>query len=291
MYIGIGGYLPLIPRKVKGKQIMKIKRQMKKILATTMAFALALSGAFMLGITSNAQEYTNDTTGRTITVEDSVNFNIPEATLYAGTDFKELNHANLDTDYCNTSFWIYNTLEEARERDISKAISSYRGVTVEEGKDYYLNVSVSAGDNTGDTFVIGNHYFGTNTTSFSCTNGEIVEVNLKSPHTESGFTGLTDTVSYSGIVIVKVTGKANPSAIVPSEPQAETPAEVVEEAPAVEPQVEATPVAETEAPAQETVKATNTAPKTGDTLPILPFVVIGLGTVIGSGVILTKRFS
>lgn len=267
-----------------------MKLKMKKIVATVTALALSLTGAITLGITSNAQTYTNNNTGQMVTVEDSVNFNIPEASLYAGTDFKELNHANLDTDYCNTAFWVYNTLDEARERDISKAISSYRGVTIEEGKDYYLNVGVSAGDNTGDTFVIGNHYFGTNTTSFTCTNGEIVEVNLNAPHTETGFTGLTDTVSYSGTVIVKVTGKANPNAVAPAQ---ETPAvdtSAVESAP-VEAVAEPTPEAteETPAPAQ-TVKAENTAPKTGDTLPIVPFVLMGLSVVAGSVVVLQKRY-
>ena len=272
-----------------------MKTKMKKIVATVTALALSLTGAITLGITSNAQSYTNDNTGQTITVEDSVNFNIPEASLYVGTDFKELNHANLDTDYCNTTFWVYNTLDEARERNISKAISSYRGITIEEGKDYYLNVSVSAGDNTGDTFVIGNYYFGTNTTSFTCTNGEIIEVNLNAPHTETGFAGLTDTVSYSGNVIVKVTGKANPNAVTPTQETQETP---VVDTPAVESAVEAapveavaesTPVAETPAPAQ-TVKAENTAPKTGDALPIVPFVLMGLGVVAGSVVVLQKRY-
>lgn len=263
-----------------------------KIVATVTALALSLTGAITLGITSNAQTYTNNNTGQTVTVEDSVNFNIPEATLYAGTDLKELNRANLDTDYCNATFWVYNTLDEARERDISKAISSYRGITIEEGKDYYLNVGISAGDNTGDTFVIGNYYFGTNTTSFTCTNGEIVEVNLNAPHTETGFTGLTDTVSYSGNVIVKVTGKANPNAVAPSQETQETPVvdtPAVEEAP-VEAVAEPTPVAEeTPAPA-ETVKAENTAPKTGDTLPIVPFVLMGIGVVAGSVVVLQKRY-
>lgn len=281
-------------RKGKGK-FMKLK--MKKIVATVTALALSLTGAITLGITSNAQtyQYQEGTETKKYEIVDSIDINFAE--LKAGDELRVYrNSFSGDTDFTSKyALWMYNSLDGAINEDVNDKVDEgdiFNRTTAVEGKDYYIRVNCFAVDNrTAGTRIHGTTSFGENTTQLNFSQNAVwSKASFVDPVQRLKDAGINEKISGTYDFIFKVTAQPNPNAVAPAQetPTVDTPA--VESAP-VEAVAESTPEATEETPAPaEAVKAENTVPKTGDALPIVPFVLMGLGVIAGSVVVLQKRY-